>query len=331
MDSGLYAAYSGLLARTQALDTAANNLANAGTSGFRAERDYFRGVLAGSLENSGSGSSQVGQAVNHFGILGGNGLDLRQGTLATTGNPLDLAVEGEGFFAVQTKQGTRYTRDGGFMRSSAGVLQTREGEAVLDGQGNPITVPTGTVSVSGDGTVSVSTPEGSTIAGQVGVFTFANASSLTAEGTNRFVAADGQTAIAASGTIHAGALEGANEDAVHGTMNMILVQRQAEMMQKALSVFHNDFDKTASGRVEQGLGQGTGIKKSKRRFPSGMTTRRAKARSTARQESLEAGKMIRALYTAASGMSAQQANLDTVANNLANSGDGGVSAEASAV
>ena len=81
--------------------------------------------------------------------------------------------------------------------------------------------------------------------GQVGVFTFADAGALKAEGTNRFVAADGQTAIAASGTIQEGSLEGANEDAVHGTMNMILVQRQAEMMQKAMSVFHNDFDKTA--------------------------------------------------------------------------------------
>jgi flagellar basal-body rod protein FlgF/flagellar basal-body rod protein FlgG len=251
MDSGLYAAYSGLLARTQALDTAANNLANAGTSGFRAQRDYFRGVLAGSIENSGSAGSQVGQAVNSFGILGGNGLDLRQGQLATTGNPLDLAVEGEGFFAVQTSHGTRYTRDGGFTRSATGVLQTQQGEAVLDAQNNPITLPTGAVSVSADGSVAVSTAEGSTIVGQVGVFTFANPSALSAEGTNRFVAADGQTPIAATGTIHEGALEGANEDAVHGTMNMILVQRQAEMMQKALSVFHNDFDKTAAEELSK--------------------------------------------------------------------------------
>ena len=246
MDSGLYAAYSGLLARTQALDTAANNLANAGTSGFRAQRDYFRGVLAGSLENSGVGSSQVGQAVNQFGILGGNGIDLRQGTLAMTGNPLDLAVQGQGFFAIQAANGTRYTRDGGFTRSSAGVLQTREGENVLDAGGNAITLPTGAITVSEDGTISVSTAEGSTIAGQVGVYTFANPQSLSAEGTNRFVAADGQTAIAATGTIHEGALEGANEDAVHGTMSLMMVQRQAEMMQKALSVFHNDFDKTAA-------------------------------------------------------------------------------------
>jgi len=246
MDSGLYAAYSGLLARTQALDTAANNVANAGTSGFRAQRESFRGVLAGSLANSGLGSSQVGQAVNDFGVLGGTGLDLSQGQLTATGNPLDLAVDGEGFFAVQTKQGIRYTRDGAFERSPTGVLQTRLGEAVLDTQGKPIAVPTGAVLVAGDGTISVSTDAGSAIAGQVGKFTFADATALSAEGANRFVAAAGATPVAATGEIHAGALEGANLDAVHGTMQLILVQRQAEMMQKAMTVFNNDFDKTAA-------------------------------------------------------------------------------------
>jgi flagellar basal-body rod protein FlgF len=246
MDSGLYAAYSGLLARTQSLDTASNNLANAGTSGFRAQRDYFRGVLAGSISNTGLGSSQVGQAVNDYGVLGGNGLDLTQGQLTATGNPLDLAVNGTGFFAVQTPQGVRYTRDGAFERSADGVLQTKSGEAVLNAQGQPITVPTGTVLVSSDGTVSVSAPDGtSTIAGQVAVFTFADPTALSAEGTNRFVAGQGQQAIAATGSITQGSLEGANQDVIHGTMQLVLTQRQAEMMQKAMSVFNNEFDKTA--------------------------------------------------------------------------------------
>src|SRR5258707_13792890 len=97
MDSGLYAAYTGLMARTQALDTAANNVANAGTNGFRAQRDYFRAALV-----NGPADSQVGRTVNAFGVLGGNQLDLGQGQLATTGNPLDLALQGQGFFAIQT-------------------------------------------------------------------------------------------------------------------------------------------------------------------------------------------------------------------------------------
>ncbi len=245
MDSGLYAAYTGLMARTQALDTAANNVANAGTNGFRAQRDYFRGLFAGGLDRDSPADSQVGQTVNGFGVLGGSRLDLGQGQLAATGNPLDLALQGQGFFALQTKNGLTYTRDGAFSRSSTGVLQTSQGEPVLDVNEQPITIPTGTIHVAPDGSISVSTADGSVIVGQVGVFEFSDKSVLTAEGTNRFSAGDAKP-IAANASIEQGSLEGANEDAIHGTMQLVLVQRQAEMMQKALSVFNNDFDKTAA-------------------------------------------------------------------------------------
>jgi len=251
MDSGLYAAYTGLLARTQALDTASNNLANAGTVGFRAQRDYFRGVLAGAAAD-GSLASQAGNAVNNFGVLGGNMLDQGQGSVTATGNPLDFSLDGEGFFAIQTASGTQYTRDGSFTRSSAGVLETPQHEAVLDTQGQPITLPTGAVTLAADGTVSVTTDQGSAIVGQVGVFGFPQGTQPTSIGTNRITAPDGVKAVPATATMRQGALEGSNLDAVHGTMQLIVVQRQAEMMQKALSVFNNDFDKTATeelGRV----------------------------------------------------------------------------------
>lgn len=245
MDSGLYAAYTGLMARTQALDTAANNVANAGTNGFRAQRDYFRSALVDGLYPSSDAESQVGDTVNDFGVLGGNHLDLGQGQLQSTDNPLDLAIQGTGFFAIQTAQGIQYTRDGAFTRSSTGVLETSQGEPVLDQKQQPITIPTGNIRIAPDGSVSVSTPDGSAIVGQIGVFTFSDPSVLTAEGTNRFTA-NGATPTIADGAVEQGSLEGANEDAVHGTMQLILVQRQAEMMQKALSVFNNDFDKTAA-------------------------------------------------------------------------------------
>jgi flagellar basal-body rod protein FlgF len=105
MDSGYYAAMTGLVARTQALDTAAANLANAQTPGYRAEREFFRSVLLGpdALD------SQLGQTVNNYGLLGGDRLSMAQGALEETGNPLDLAIEGQGFFMVQTPQG-RATR-----------------------------------------------------------------------------------------------------------------------------------------------------------------------------------------------------------------------------
>ncbi len=244
MDSGLYAAYTGLLARTQALDTAANNLANAGTNGFRAQRDTFRGVMASGFSydqlTAGQAGSQVGQSVNGFGVLGSSVMDLGQGAVVPTGNSLDLAISGQGFFAVQTANGVRYTRDGAFLKSSAGQIQTQQREPVLDAQMEPMTLPSGVVEVSPDGTVSVD----SAVVGKVGTFAIAGRD-LSMEGTNRYVAATGVTPTASDAQVKQGAVEGSNMDTVHGTMQLILIQRQAEMMQKALGVFSNDFDKTA--------------------------------------------------------------------------------------
>jgi flagellar basal-body rod protein FlgF len=99
--------------------------------------------------------------------------------------------------------------------------------------------------VGPDGNISVTTPDGTALVGQVGVFDFADRSALLAEGTNRF-AADGVKPVASNATVVQGSVEGSNEDAIHGTMQLVLVQRQAEMMQKALSVFDNSFDKVAA-------------------------------------------------------------------------------------
>ena len=250
MDSGLYAAYTGLLSRTQALETSANNLANANTNGFRAQKDYFRGVLAAfGSDPDGTG---VQSAVNSYGILGGNTLDLSQGQINHTGNPLDLALNGPGFFQVKSGNHTELTRDGAFLRSENGTLVTQHGEPVLSTTGQPIVVPLGDVHIGANGDVSVSTASGSAIAGAIAVVNYA-AGDLTAAGSNHFQTRVGAKPLSAHGEIESGALEGANQDAVHGTMQLLLVQRQAEMMQKALSVFTNDFDKIAAedlGRVQ---------------------------------------------------------------------------------
>jgi flagellar basal-body rod protein FlgF/flagellar basal-body rod protein FlgG len=239
MDSGYYAAMTGLLARTQALDTAAANLANSQTPGYRAEREYFRSVLLG----SDALTSQLGRTVNDFGVLGGDRLNLAQGALQQTGNPLDLAIEGQGFFAIRTAQGLRYTRDGGFHRSQGGMLVTRAGEQVLSSTGQPIPVPPGEISVGADGVLSVA---GGTVA-SLGVFDFPSSAQLTPEGANRYVAPAGIPAIPAKdASIHQGAIEAANEDAIQGTMDLIVVQRQADMMQRALTIFHTEFNKFAT-------------------------------------------------------------------------------------
>jgi flagellar basal-body rod protein FlgF len=237
LDSGYYAAFSGLLARTEALDSAASNLANANTSGFRAEREYFRNAIVGPDAQN----SQVNKVVNDFGVLGGNRLDLEQGALTHTGNPYDLAIEGAGFFAIQTKQGIRYTRDGSFRRASDGKLVTGAGEPVLNAQKKSIVIPTGQVTIGIDGVISVN----NAVAGKVALFDF-RAQDLLPEGTNRYTVVAGAKPTLATAAIHQGSLESSNQDVIQGTLQLILVQRQAEMMQKALSIFHSDFDKTAS-------------------------------------------------------------------------------------
>ncbi len=239
MDSGYYAAMTGLVARTQALDTAAANLANVQTPGYRAEREYFRSVLLGpdALD------SQLGRTVNNYGLLGGDRLNLGQGALQTTGNPLDLAIEGQGFFEVQTANGMRFTRDGSFHRSTRGQLVTAAGEPVLSPAGQPLVVPPGAVSIGADGVISV---DGGAV-GSVGVFTFPAGTDLTPEGANRYIAPkDVKPVVSTDAAVHSGALESANEDVVQGTMDLILMQRQAEMMQKALTVFHTEFNKFAT-------------------------------------------------------------------------------------
>ena len=239
MDSGYYAAFAGLVARTQALDTAASNLANAQTAGYRAEREFFRSVLLDPLQ----GNSQLGATVNDFGVMGGDHLDLAQGVLTPTGNALDLAIEGQGFFAVQTPGGVRYTRDGGFHRGRDGQLVTAAGEPVLSSLNRPIAVPPGEVAVGADGALSVS---GGVVA-TVGVFTFPQGTQLTPEGKNRYLPpAKVEATLSTAANVHPGALEAANEDVIQGSLDLIVMQRQAETMQRALTIFHTEFNKTAA-------------------------------------------------------------------------------------
>ena len=239
MDSGYYAAMTGLVARTQALDIAATNLANAQTPGYRAEQEFFRSVLLGPEARD----SQLGQTVNNYGLLGGDLLSMNQGELQVTGNPLDLAIEGQGFFMVQSPNGPRYTRDGSFHRTPAGRLVTSSGELVLSANKQFIPVPPGEVTVGVDGVLSV---DGGAVA-TIGVFSFPAGTQMSAEGVNHYLPPEGVAPVAAKGaSVRQGTLESANQSAIQGSMNLILMQREAEMMQRALSVFHNEFNKIAT-------------------------------------------------------------------------------------
>jgi len=187
-------------------------------------------------------NSQLGQTVNNYGLLGGDTLNLAQGALQQTGNPLDLAIEGTGFFAVQTANGLRYTRDGGFHRSRTGSLVTGANEPVLSATGQAIVLPPGEVSVGDNGALSV---DGGFVT-SIGIFTFAAGVPLKPEGANRYAAPVDAKPAPSAATVRQGALESSNQDVVTGTLELITTQRQAEMMQKALSIFHADFNKFAT-------------------------------------------------------------------------------------
>ncbi len=239
MDSGYYAACAGLRARTQALEMVANNLANLNTTGYRAHEATFRSLLAG---NAGASANALNRAVNDFGVLGGSRMDLRAGNLGETGNPLDLAVEGDGFFAVQSRGEILYTRNGNFRLSSTGQLITAEGDAVLGEQG-PITVPSGQVAVGADGTLSV---EGA-VAGKLRLAAFSPGTELRAIGSSYYAAPEKAAPKSASASsVRQGMLENSNVNAVSTSISLIAVQRQAEMLQRALSTFYSEFNHIAA-------------------------------------------------------------------------------------
>jgi flagellar basal-body rod protein FlgF/flagellar basal-body rod protein FlgG len=237
MDSGYYAAFTGLIARMDALDAVANNLANVSTTGFRGQHEFYEAVTA----NAGTTNlSPLNVAINNYGVLGGSKLDLEQGSLQSTGNTLDLGIRGAAFFAVQTPRGVRYTRNGSFHLNAAGQIVTLEGDVVL-GTAGPIQVPQGRVGVASDGTVSVD----SAVTGQIRLASFAPGTALTPEGSSTFAAPEGSERAATDSTVASGMLEASNLSPVKETVTLMALQRHTELLERTLSVFLDDFNRTA--------------------------------------------------------------------------------------
>lgn len=243
MDSGYYAVSAGLAAQTQALEVVAHNLANLGTNGYRVQQTTFRSLLAGhgAAGTAAVNANPLNAAINNFGVLSGTRLDLRPGSLAPTGNPLDVAVAGSGFFAVQSGQETLYTRDGSFHITPAGQLVTSQGHAVLGEQG-PVTVPNGALSISSDGTISV---DGSVV-DKLRLAEFPSGTNLTAVGDATYSAPDGSAVISADSTVRQGMLEGSNVGATEGVVQLLTVQRNAEMLGRAFSALDGQLNQIAA-------------------------------------------------------------------------------------
>ena len=238
MDSGYYAACTALVARMQALDTIANNLANTSTAGYRAEHNVFSAVLA---SKEGSAGTVLNQAINNYGVMSGTTLDQSQGALQKPGNELDLGIEGTGYFVVQTANGPMYTRNGAFQVSSKGQLVTARGDAVM-GDTGVITMMPGAVSISADGTIS----SNGAVSGKLSVVEFPAGTQMSSVGDTLYSAPAGTAAPAAKSNVRQGMIESSNVNPILGMVELVSAQRSAEMMQKALSMFNSEIDKTAT-------------------------------------------------------------------------------------
>ena len=224
MDALTISAASGLRARMQSLDLLANNLANTETSGYKTDREFYNLYV--------SAEGQADENAETLPVIERNWTDFSQGELHTTGSPLDLALSGRGFFAVDGPAGSLYTRNGSFRVSPAGQLVTADGyPARLAGGAKLQLQPAVAIEVSPDGAVS---QNGQTL-GNLEIADFADASTLVKQGASYF-SSPAAPQPAASATIAQGKLEGSNVGAAESAVRLVSVMRQFEMLQKAVSL-----------------------------------------------------------------------------------------------
>jgi flagellar basal-body rod protein FlgF len=244
MGSGYYAACAGLRAQTQALELIASNVANISTTGYRGQQPIFQSLLASAGHQI---ADPLNHAINDFGVLEGSRTDLATGNLERTGNSLDLAIEGKGFFAIQVHGETLYTRNGNFQISPTGQLTT--GRDLVLGEpespkkpGLPITLPSGEISISPDGTISAS----GAVAGKLQIVEFAPGTVPMAAGNSYYSVPAAAVRAAADSNVRQGMLESSNVNSVKAVVDMIAVQRHAEMLERAMTVFASNLDHIAA-------------------------------------------------------------------------------------
>ncbi len=238
MDNISVSAASGMRSRMQSLDLLANNLANANTGGFKADREFF------SIYTSAEATADAQGNTMTLPVVEKQWTDLSAGELRTTWNPLDFAINGDGMFAVQTPHGIRYTRNGNFRVSPTGTLTTADGNPIQSAAGAPLTLDqTLPVSVLPDGTVQQA---GNPI-GQIRLASF-DTNDLAKEGGNYFAPREGVTPKASTGTVLQGELEQSNVEAAESAVRLVSITRQFEMLQKAAGI-GNDLAKKAIEEV----------------------------------------------------------------------------------
>jgi flagellar basal-body rod protein FlgG len=242
-------AATGMAAMDLQVQVIAGNLANMTTTGFKSQRAEFQDLIYEHVQRIGAQASENGNILP-VGIELGSGVKtvgtprlMTQGTLSQTGNTLDVAIQGSGWFKILMPDGTySYTRDGSFQMDSQGRIVTAEGNLVQP----TITIPANStgITVNQQGQVSVTLPGSTTssILGQFTLTTFINDAGLQANGNNLFVATpasgtpqDGVPGTNGSGTLLQGSLEQSNVSAVTEISNLIAAQRAYEMNSKVIT------------------------------------------------------------------------------------------------
>ncbi len=222
MERGLYVAAAGMAAQQVRQDLVANDMANTSTPGYKADRveqqDFSEILLANRTDDSVVGPVGMGP------VIAAKVTDLTPAAVHETGQPLDMAIQGDGFFAVDTPQGVRYTRDGQFATGADGTLVDAFGDHVLSPGGQP-------VRVAQDGTVAASA---------VGVLAVSGA---VKQGDDRFT---GTATGAATGAVRTGALEDSGADPAQTMVQMISSLRAYESGQHVIQTIDDTLGKAAN-------------------------------------------------------------------------------------
>ena len=231
-------AASGLRARMESLDLMANNAANSSTSGYKSDREFYSLYVSPEAQEAGSSTTMP--------LIESRWTDLAQGTLRPTGNALDLAISGKGFFTVDGPTGTLYTRNGNFRLDTTGKLVTADGYAVRGAAGAVTLQASLPIDISSDGSIL----QGGQTVGQLSVADFPGAAGLLKQGSNYFRAVDSKlTPAAATGaSVEQGQLEDSNAGSAQAAISVVGIMRQFEMLQKAAQI-GNDMGKQAIEQV----------------------------------------------------------------------------------
>ena len=231
MDAASYIAAAGMKTSYEAVNVASNNLANANSPGFKADRPFYR-LLQEQVELSGS-------------RMAGTSTDFSAGTMKTTGNPLDLAIEGDGFFSIRTPNGTQYTRNGNFSISQTGELVTQEGFAVLDNRGQTIPIireagAPNEVSISKTGEIMVDQQ----IVATLGIYRFDDTATLSKEGDLAW-STDSQPRTVANPMVEQGTLEQSNVNTIRAMLDLVEMNRVFEINQRTIRTLMNSINRRA--------------------------------------------------------------------------------------